>query len=350
VSQPGLVLHIGSGKTGTSSIQQFLRINRPRLARRGILYPHAPGRARHTQLGFFVKTEAELARTVEWTRAGHGDVAAFQEDFERRLTDEIRTAAPKRVVMSDEALYNLSDDSVRRLRALADRIADRVRVVVYLRRQDDQLISRYQQEVKVGEVRTLADFATADLTTAYDYRAKLALWERYVEPERVVVRRFEHTAMLEGSLYADVLAAAGIPGPVDDMKPINLRNKSLDAEAVEVLRLLNICHSEAGTDRVHVDNRDFLRPLADASTGPVLTLPDRTLDVFMDRWSESNRAVAGDFLGRTGDLFELPRKSGNTTTEQRLDPARVDHFIDLLELPEDLQERLRRVAEREARG
>jgi hypothetical protein len=37
-----LVLHIGSGKTGTSSIQGFLHRNRDRLATLGYLYPRTP--------------------------------------------------------------------------------------------------------------------------------------------------------------------------------------------------------------------------------------------------------------------------------------------------------------------
>jgi hypothetical protein len=73
------------------------------------------------------------------------------------------------------------------------------------------------------------------------------------------------------------------------------------------------------------------------------------LDAFMERWEESNRAVAREFLGdEKGQLFRAPRKTHDTTTEQRLDPARLDHFLGLLELPKRMHTPLRRLVEREA--
>lgn len=52
-----LILHVGMGKTGTSSVQFFLRDNRERLREMGVLFPASPGNARHTRLGLFVKPE-----------------------------------------------------------------------------------------------------------------------------------------------------------------------------------------------------------------------------------------------------------------------------------------------------
>src|SRR5215471_11213896 len=51
-----VVLHVGMRKTGTSSIQFFLRDNREPLASRGVLYPTTPGRARHYRLSLSVKS------------------------------------------------------------------------------------------------------------------------------------------------------------------------------------------------------------------------------------------------------------------------------------------------------
>jgi hypothetical protein len=73
------------------------------------------------------------------------------------------------------------------------------------------------------------------------------------------------------------------------------------------------------------------------------------LDDFMSQWAEPNRAVATRCLGdESGQLFRRPRRSRHTTTEQHLDPARVDAFVSLLELPDHWRAPLRRVAEREA--
>jgi hypothetical protein len=63
-----LVLHIVSGTTGTSSIQNFLARNRTHLAELGYLYPRTPGRARHTRLGVLIRPDDELPERLAWQR------------------------------------------------------------------------------------------------------------------------------------------------------------------------------------------------------------------------------------------------------------------------------------------
>jgi len=93
------------------------------------------------------------------------------------------------------------------------------------------------------------------------------------------------------------------------------------------------------------------KKLSAASTGPTLTLSPAFLDEFMAQWEEPNRRVARQFLGdSSGQLFHAPRKTHNTTTEQRLDVDRLDHFFTLLDIPEQLHAPLRGLAEREAKG
>ena len=346
-----LVLHIGSNKTGTSSIQYFLRDNRERLAELGHLFPKSPGNARHTHLSFYVKSKSELENTVEWCRQGHSDPATFRKSFRRRLFAEIERSGLSRVLLSDEALFASSKPSMRRLRNLVDRLTGSLRVVVYLRRQDDHLVSRYQQVVKVGETKRLTEWANEPVHSGmYDYHARLRTWERVLEPDAFVVCRFEPNSFVDGSLFQDFFDAADINARAEDMTQPPTRNVSLDAETVEFLRLYNLYRVENEAARPGViNNWKLTTRLTEHARGPVLTLPTSVLDRFMAQWDESNRAVARRYLGDSnGDLFRMPRKTDNTTTEQHLDPDRLDQFLTLLELPEQVHAPLRRVVEREA--
>ena len=345
-----LVLHIGTGKTGTSSVQFFLRDNRERLLELGHLYPRSPGGARHGKVSLYVKSDEELLGSPNWYRQKQSDPAAFRKTFRRQLFSEIESSGVFRVILSDEALYSCSDQALRRLRGFTDRVAQSLRLVVYLRRQDDQMVSRYQQMVKTGEVRRLAEWAQQDMARIYDYHARLMTLSDLLDPTEFVVRRFERDRFVDGSLHQDFLDAVGIDVRADELQQVPNRNESLDAESVEFLRLVNLYRVEHEAATVGVmNNRKLVRRLAEASTGAVATLPDRVLDEFMSRWTESNRAVARQFLGdETGQLFRGPRRSSNTTTEQRLDPGRLDHFLTLLGLPEQWHAPLHRLAEREA--
>ena len=44
------ILHIGTEKTGTTSIQKFLATNRTLLKANGVLYPLSPGKVNHIGL------------------------------------------------------------------------------------------------------------------------------------------------------------------------------------------------------------------------------------------------------------------------------------------------------------
>jgi hypothetical protein len=346
-----LVLHIGSGKTGTTSVQRFLRCNRKSLGALGVFFPQTPGLGRHVALGLLARPDAELNRMIAWRRLGHPSPAEFRNDFRHRLFREIAGSGLSRVLFSDESLYGSSDETLRRLRAFTDEIAGSVRLVVYLRRQDDHLASRYQQVVKTGEIRRLADrVEQLNLSKTYDYYARLRTWARLLEPTEFVVRPFERDRFVDGSLYQDFLAASGIDARVSELRGVDSQNESMDAEAVEFLRILNLYRVEhAAAVPGLIDNQGLARRLAQASTGPTLTLPEPQLDEFMAQWEDSNRAVAREFLGdATGRLFRAPRKTRNTTTEQHLDPPRLDHFLTLLQLPEEMRAPLRRLVEREA--
>ena len=346
-----LVLHIGTGKAGSTSIQFFLRDNRERLGELGWLFPTSPGRARHQRLGLFTKSPAELEVSPEWSRQKTSDPAQFRRTFRRRLIAEIERSGLSRVLLSDEILFGSSGQALQRLSRFTNRIARSVRLVVYLRRQDDHMVSRYQQGVQIGWVTRLSEWSREDMSDLYDYASRLRRHQQILAPTTIAVRPFERDRFVDGSLYQDFLEAAGIDARAADLDQVpDLRNTSLDAESVEFLRLLNLSRVEhEGAVPGLIDNRRLVRRLVEASDGPVLTLPASVLDEFMSRWEESNQEVAREFLGDpTGRLFRAPRKTANTTTEQRLDPARLDHFLEVSELPEDLHAPLRRIAEREA--
>lgn len=347
-----LVLHIGSGKTGTSSIQRLLSRNRRLLRERGVLFPSSPGPRRHTRFGLSFKTDDELVETRPYRAQGHRSPEAFRETFRTELSAEIEKARPSTVLISDEALYGSDEAFLARLRSFTDANAERLRLVCYLRRQDDHLVSRYQQVVKTGETRTLAE-RTAELahTKTYDYAARLDTWASLLEPDAFVVRRFERGAFVDDSLYADFLHAAGLDVPLGELRGVASQNESLDAESVEFLRLLNLhLVRTEGAEVGRINHRPLVARLSAGSAGPTLTLPDADLDEFMARWEDSNRAVARRYLGDSDVLFRVPRKTAGTTADQRLDPDRLDHFLAITELAEDLHAPLRRLAEDVAVG
>ncbi len=252
------------------------------------------------------------------------------------------------MVLSDETLFRMGGEPLARLHGLIAPLARRLRVVVYLRRQDDHLVSRYQQAVKIGQVQPLDVWARRDFTKLYDFAGRIEAWREGLRPTDLVVRRFERSRFHRGSLVEDFVDAAGIDLRVEDLRPVEVRNESLGVEGVELLRILNLHRVEnQGMEMWQLSNRGYIRQLVTESTGPLVTLPDAELDDFMAKWTLSNRKLAEVLGDPGGELFLTPRRTSGTTTEQRLDLGRLDHYLELLEIPEQEHAPIRRIAERE---
>ena len=347
-----LTLHIGTGKTGTSSIQKFLAANRERLLAAGHLYPRTPGKFRHVRVSLSMKTDQQLAGDFAWHRQKYSDPERMRRTFSRLLQREIEESGTDRLLLSDEGLYGAPDDAILRLRQYTDHLARDVRVVVYLRRQDDHLLSRYQQVVKVGQTQRLTEWAAGDMTRTYDYRTRLDFWERAMAPSTLVVRPFQRTRFPGGSLLRDFFDACDIHVPIDDLEPTRDQNESLDADSVEFLRLWNLYQQQTlGLLEAAIDNREVLAGLRTVSSGPKLTLRAPLLRDFMARWEESNRAVAQRYLGDPrGALFLTDHGRGSTTSDQRLDPDRLQELMVAVRLPQEARAPMRRLCERENRA
>jgi hypothetical protein len=350
VERVDVLLHAGTGKTGTSSIQFFLRDNRDVLASQGVLYPTSPGRGRHVRVGLAVKSDAELERSPGWFRQRESDPAVFRGRVRRRLEREVLASGLSRVLLSDEAVFGSSVPALERLGQWMSSLSRSLVVLVYLRRQDDHLVSRYQQQVKVGATQRLEEWSRRDMSGFYDYHLRLSRLRDLLGPTELRVRPFERGGFVDGSLLQDFLDTAGVEARADRMRQVAEVNVSLDAESVEFLRMLNLHRvAEGSATPGLIDNRDVVSRLAEVSSGPLLTLPGPALDRFMGRWETANELVAREFLGDpSGTLFRASRREVETTTEQSLDPARVDHFVAVAGLPEELRGPLRDLAARAA--
>ncbi len=350
-TRPAVVLHVGMGKTGTSSIQAWFHRNRQRLTRHGVLFPQSPGKRRHARLSLAVQVD-EARRPPDRRGIEEPPASQLRPVVREELVAEIRASKPSRLLLSDEGLCGASDEAIENLRHLLDGVAESVRVVFYLRRQDEHLCSRYQQVVKWnGLTARLAERADRMGRAAglYDYRARLEAWQRVFRPDELVVRRFERADFVGGTLLRDFLDAAGLALHPEDFEEGPTRNTSLDAESVELLRLLNILEQAQGGEVSGMPPwKQTLRTLHRVSEGPTLALPEEQMDRFMSRWEATNRAVAREHFPRGPEALFGARSSRSTTAEQRLDPSRLPHFFELLQIPPRWHDPLRTVAEHEA--
>lgn len=207
--KPVLVLHIGAGKTGSSSIQTFLGANRKRLASMGILVPNGRMEFSHGmgQQVFF------LQGLVGQPNAGQTLKAKVASAIAR-----FGATSLKAIIISAENLSNLHDlhETFAALREDFE-----LCIVFYIRRQEDFYLSAWQQwYAKTGKPhgpwlkRMPDDFA--------DWAGTIDRWDQ-LRPEHFVVRVYDRSELVNGDVLHDFCAVLRLP--IDtlelDKKPTN---------------------------------------------------------------------------------------------------------------------------------
>jgi hypothetical protein len=350
-----LYLHIGTEKTGTTSVQKFLRKNRELLARNGILYPEAPGPQNHTGL-------AAAAQDVEKVGPLRKSLGLTSEEAVRKHRAEMMAAFKaelgarpwKTVVMSGEHCSSqLGEDAeVRWLKDWLAPLFDTIRIVIYLRRQDDFLLSLYSTAVKSGATHSIRVPADKALKARYDHWGLLERWAHVFGREAMICRRFERARLKNGDIVDDFLDAAGIDPGLDFERPEDV-NESMDAETLEFLRLFNQHVPRFEKGKVNPSRDNVVSLLSKASgSGPLLTLGADELARFMGQFHDGNARVAAEYFGGarsdSDDPLFAPRADTRARTRQAV--LTVERAVELCaRLWQEKQAQVDRIAERAKR-
>lgn len=309
------IIHIGAEKTGTTTLQEFLYLNREALAAGGVLFPTTPGLRQHALLMLACldpgRENLQSRSNADYT----ADPEAWQRAFGRSLQDEIRgaPAGTRQLLLSSELFHTqlLDPREVARLKALLDPFCDDYRIVFYMRRQDRLEVSRYSTNLRAGGTRPTVLPRRVD--QYLDYEKVLARWEPVFGAESLVPRVFDASAFRDGDLLADFVEAAGLPlDPVGCRRPAT-RNTALSAPAQWLMRQFNL-GADALPWGLLPDRARLANALADQlcrqCPGPPM-LPARSEALgFYERFREPNARLARRFFGREAlfddDFSEYP--------------------------------------------
>ena len=145
-AQKMVVVHVGTHKTGTKSLQTMLSENREWFEEQGLAYPVAAC----VQYGH---------HNVAWELTGDTRYDPATGSLEDVVTELARTEAPTALLSSEdlESLYR-RPDPMARLRASLEGIGYDVHVVVTLREPADYTESLYEELLKHGLTQSADEF------------------------------------------------------------------------------------------------------------------------------------------------------------------------------------------------
>ena len=309
-----LIFHIGLGKTGTTSLQSFFWTNRGILEMQGVTYPNlgilsgahhflSPHKPKFLDTSLFIETK-------QWIPVAQG-------------------SSNDRILMSSELVSSSALDVARGFVDAVDKHFD-LFLVIYLRRQDEAIVSSYNQSIKAGLSFNSFNRASHWLKKSFDYRERLRLWESLVGRSRMIVRPYERAQLIQGDVRRDFLHyALGIDMETQFKFEDERANASLPWTLLEFKRLINAVCSDSGGS---VDFRSPIETIARSDLGHELRRlnvapmsPSERCDL-LHTFRDSNDFVAEYYLDRyDSGLFSEYRL--DEYSDDRIAPSEVSEEI-----------------------
>ncbi|MGN0154427.1 MAG: hypothetical protein ACI4A3_08235 [Lachnospiraceae bacterium] len=307
-----LYLHIGTPKTGTTAIQNFCNDNQDILNQYGYYYPIYPYRylsaskLRNAHFIFGCLNRADGSRDFE------GEKKALSEGFQH-----IYEAFEKfdNIILSDEGLWTCGfRDEVSawsKVKKELDKGKFAIKVIVYLRPQDEFLCSWWSQRIKEGNREqsklTWEEMSSSLPTIKLDYYKMLERIAEYVGKDNIIVRRFDRSQFSGGTIYEDFLGTIGLAFSEEYQIKNELKNISLTKNSNEIKRILNQLPG-LDSERNVMFRKVLLQQSQYHKEENFSMFSEEERNQFMEKYDEGNARIAKEYLGTEDPLFYDKKK------------------------------------------
>lgn len=224
-----IIVHFGTAKTGTTSIQHSLAEARPYLLKHGILYAAALGNpTAHHLLSALFKQEHEVGPGLfqNYDNDYAGMVALADRNFDA-IRKEVTRHKPEIVILSSESFFGFEEpDAMERFASRLRELGGQLNACVYIREPSSHYLSAVQQMAKGRPV--------LKTPKALAVRQKITdIGEAFGTP--VLVRPFAREKLVNGDVVKDFVSAnlgsVIEPGSIQTIT----RNESQSPEVADLL-------------------------------------------------------------------------------------------------------------------
>lgn len=309
-------IHIGTEKTGTTSLQNFFQLNREVLAENGIWYPKCVGIEKHFSLSIYCRAESIMDDLNARTDLNSiGSIRKFKNELPGKLLEEMSSLhySPRKLILSSEHLSSrlFNRHELEKLKELVSLFSAKPKIVIYLRRQDEFLISSYSTYIKSGgtEEFTIPEI-DQELAKRYDYLKMLDLWSDVFEKENIVVRIYDKKELKKEDIIVDFLDQIQVDFKESYAIP-KRRNETFSNSNLEFLRRFNSLVPCIVDSKLNPEWSGIIETLSNCPNKDAFSNYDeKKLQIFYNYFAESNNTVAKKYLNRTDGILFRENEAG----------------------------------------
>jgi hypothetical protein len=317
-----ITIHVGQGKTGTSSIQDFLAFNFGILLKNKILYSM-----------FLNEANKQILKGFGDERLMNLQQPELVKQKMELLNDFLVKHDMERFIWSLESLFTHSLEEIQQIKNYLE--FDEIEIIVFLRRQDSWFQSAFYQwgwKHKTYEGRYLIDFENF-----YKIWQDKGYYDRFVEnwakvfgEENIKIQPFEKKQLPNGLIQSFCrLINLEIPG-LD--KTERIKYSSFDHYTSQIIGICNSLNEGKclNVELVELLNRNLRENYPGATfRNHSLISPKRSLEI-LDKYEASNQIVAKKYLKREdGILFFEPKPNADEEWKP-FEPMSLEHFIPII--------------------
>jgi len=341
-NNPGIkaaIVHIGSEKTGSTSIQDFMDRNGDLLRQNNCGFFRSAGYISNCKLvNYCQNTPNVFAGNMQQLRNDETDILAWKKQFYKEHTREIvkfqkSIGGDSTVLYSSEHFHSRVTDpaDIQNLKTFLETFFDKVKIVVYLRRQDLLAMSAHNTSIQGGATQRFDINRVSIAGPYYDYNQLLERWATVFGKLNITVRVFEKARLHNGNVVDDFCQIVGLTLP-DSNQYVNVNsNERLSVTAQETLLRFNHLNENSellGGLKKRYIRQPLIAHLHNLSDNYSKILPAREdVKAFYAHYKERNDQLAAQWLNGNGfdESFDTYPESAvehpNIDAQQELENA-----------------------------
>lgn len=329
-------LHIGTEKTGTTTIQAFFSTNRKQLAERGYYYPESVGLPNNR---FLPVVAYNSSKRDEFTNKlgifSDEELIELQKKTIQTLKLEISKLPPDTtVVFSSEHIQSrlTTIQEIQALKNILNEVGfDDITVIVYFRNPAETANSLFSTAIKTGSTdRTVPPPTNTYYENICNHKKTVEKFTSVFSKDKVVIRLFRKDKLINHSLIHDILHSIGLNFNITDLTIPKNQNESLSLLGLMILRNLNEKISQFNVKGADNQRRVLAEFVSKHFSEPKFVMDKNSYQAYDAYFMESNQWIRDNYFPEETELFpyEHPTSSQFDISEDMVQQI-TDFTIDL---------------------